>query len=88
MNPHHDCLQDDLTPEERQTRAKDFHDYKDDTEPIYNTIGALSIILCAMILTYLAYFAFKKRRLAQFTWVSLIMMSIIEVLSASNLLSF
>ena len=41
-----------------------------------------------MIIAYLVYFAFKKRRLAQFTWVSLIMMSMIEVISAGNLLSF
>ena len=88
MNPHNDCIRDDLTTEERQKRADDFRDYKDETEPIYNTVGALSIILCVMILSYLVYFAFKKRRLAQFTWISLIMMSLIEVLSAGNLLSF
>ena len=48
----------------------------------------LSIILCLMIIAYLSYFAYKKRRLAQFTWVSLIMMAVIFAMCASNLLSF
>ena len=52
------------------------------------TVGIVSLILTLLIVIYLMYFACGRRRLSQFTWLTLTTMVIIESVSTFNLMSY